>query len=322
MDDDFDISALWDRVTRTDGVDRADALIQLGGALLMSGDGVEALAAVDAATDLFLSASDVPGHPGLAAAHHNAAVVLQHLGRTADAAARHERAVDVHLAGFRTTEAARCLHHTGDLFVLAGDHRAALDRFDRAAALFGADDGDVVDDARELGTTLLAAASAAFDAGRPGWARDRLGRATAALRSATEVDVGRLGRCEVLRARLLRRRRQWSAALAAVQCAMQLYDAVGDEVAIAEAFVLRVELLADAGLDEDAVKVAEVLRSELRDLDDPEGVARCDLAAGRALLRLGDQARAVHALEAAATVFDALGRPGEADAARRLVAMS
>jgi len=89
--------------------------------------------------------------------------------------------------------------------------------------------------------------------------------------------------------------------------------------AIAEALVLRVELLADVGLAEDAVALAEGLRNELRDADDPEGVARCDLAAGRALLRLGDTDRAADVLEAAATVLDALGRSADADAARRLL---
>jgi tetratricopeptide (TPR) repeat protein len=316
VDDDIDIGALWDRVTTTDGTDRADALIQLGGVLLGSGHPAEALAAVDAAADLFASA-DAPGHPGLGAAHHNAAVVLQCLGRTADAAARHELAVDVHLAGFRTTEAARCLHHTGELLVLLGDHRAAFDRFDRAGALFSADDPL---DTGELGATLLAAALAAFDAGRNGWSRDRLHAARAALLSAN--DVGRLGRCELLRARLLRRRRHGTAALAAVRRAMQLSDAAGDDATIAEALVLRVELLADVGLAEDAIALADGLRAELRDADDPEGVARCDLAAGRALLRLGDRDRAADVLEAAATVFDALGRGADADAARRLLVSS
>jgi tetratricopeptide (TPR) repeat protein len=317
VDDDTEITALWDRVTTTAGSERADALIQLGGALLHSGSAVEALAAVEAAADLF-SASDFPGDAGLATAHHNAAVVLQCLGRTAEAAARHERAVDVHLAGFRLTEAARCLHHTGELLVLAGDHASALERFDRAADLFAADDAV---DPRETGTTLLASAFAALEAGRPGGARDRLTRATAALRSAAEVDVARLGRCELLRARLLRRRRQGTAALAAVHRAMQLLDAGGDDVAMAEALVLRLELLADVGLAEDVIALADGLRGELRE-SDPEGVARCDLAAGRALLRLGERDRAADVLEAAATVFDALGRAADADAARRLLVSS
>jgi tetratricopeptide (TPR) repeat protein len=314
VDDDTDITALWDRVTTTGGTDRADALIELGGALLGSGHAAEALAAVDAAADLFEASTDAPGHIGLAAAHHNAAVVLQCLDRTRDAAARHDLAVGVHLAGFRTTEAARCLQHTGDLLVLVGDHGAALDRFDRAAALFTSDDAPA---AGELGAALLAAATAAFGCGRPGWARDRLTRATAALRSAN--DVGRLGRCELLRARLLRRRRHGTAALTAVRRATQLFDAVGDDAAAAEALVLRVELLADVGLAEDAVALADGLRADLRDADDPEGVARCDLAAGRALLRLGDRDRAADVLEAAATVFDALGCAADADVARRLL---
>lgn len=313
-DGDDELGELWARITTSDGTDRADALIELGGHLLHDGDATEALAAVDAATDLFEAAGDTASGE-LAAAHHNAAVVLHALGRIDDAARRHQRAVDIHLTRWHTHDAAHCLSHTADLLALSDDPARAMDAFDRAAAMFEADG-----EAHDAGHTLIRAAQTALTIDKPGWARDRIRRARALLEQLG--DVRALGHCELLTARLQRRRHHTAAALRSLRRATQLLDSVGDDIAIAEALVLRVELLADAGLDEDAIALAQGLRAELRQADDAEAVARCDLAAGRALLHLGDRDRAVDVLEAAATVLAAVGRKGDADTARRLVLAS
>jgi tetratricopeptide (TPR) repeat protein len=311
MDDDTNIGELWERVATTDGIERGDTLVEIGGHLLRHGHATEALAAVDAATDLYETAG--AGATGeLAAAHHNAAVVLQVLGRLEEAAERHERAVGAHMRRWRPVEAAHCLRHTGDLLAMIPEPADALTRYDEAAAVF-----DSEEEPGEAGHTLVKAAEAALAADKPGWARDRVTKARTLLDPLG--DVRGIGRCELVAARLLRRRHRPEAALDAVRRAVALLDSVGDDVAIADALVLRVELLADAGLADEAVALADGLRVELREADDPERVARCDLAAGRALLRLGEQDRATHVLEDAATVLAAIGRIDDADAARQLI---
>lgn len=299
---------LWAQVAASDGVERADALTALGRRLLFAGELAEALAAASAAAGLYEAAGRVRE---LAGAHHNVSVVLRCLDRVAEAAVQHDEAWRRYREVGDSHNAAHCLRHAGDLYVDVPVPATALARFDLAGEVFEREG-----DPAAAASALLAGAKTALRAGKPGWARDRVRRAR--VLADPLGDVATIGGCELLTAHLLRRRKRPEAALAALRRASALLDAVGDDESCTEAALLRVELLADAGLAADALDLADALRAELRQASDAAAVARCDLAAGRALLKLGETEQAVPVLEAAATVFDAVGRGEEAELARRL----
>lgn len=90
------LAALWEDVAEQEGAGRAHALCHLGEYFFHSGDVDHALAAADAAKELFLAAGDIDE-----AAHcdHNAAVALHRMGRFDEAVARHEDAIAGHMTG-------------------------------------------------------------------------------------------------------------------------------------------------------------------------------------------------------------------------------
>jgi tetratricopeptide (TPR) repeat protein len=111
------LTALWEDVASSEGAARAHALCHLGEYFFHAGDIDDALAAADAAKDLFLAADEIDE-----AAHcdHNAAVALHVLGRFDEAVARHEDAVAGHMGGEWTRAAACCRIHLAGLYEEAG----------------------------------------------------------------------------------------------------------------------------------------------------------------------------------------------------------
>ena len=308
------IDELWELVAGSDGVERAHALVSVGGHLLGELDLDEALAAVGAARDLFEAADD---HAGVGMCDHNAAVVVgDGLGDGLDAVELHESAADHYRRAGYDEQAADCLLHAAELLGREpGLTDDALDRFGQAVAAY--------DEAGLVSQAAFAYALLARFVARSGcspvepfvdglWARRAAvlgdGRGVAMLEEALAHCLGAAGRPDEGLTRLDR--------------ADAIRDAFGDDHVCSDCQLLRARLLVEAGRFGDAVRHARGLRKRFRRAGNGAAAAQCDLWAGRALAGLGRDDEAAQALLAASVVLEATGdESGAAEAGHEAAAI-
>ena len=274
-DTDDVLKALWDDVSSHEGAGRAHALCHLGEYFFHHGEMEDALAAADAAKELFLAADEVDE-----AAHcdHNAAVALRLLGRFDDAVARHEDAVAGHMAGEWARAAACCRMHLATLHEEAG-------RLDEARTQLRAADEEFerLGHVGLQGEALLGRSRIALKRGRFAPALQAAVKALPLLEAGAPVPMVAdghvaaakaltvLGRCD--KARMAWRR------------ARAIYEAIDDESSVAECDLGLVELLVlDQPSDPQTMQTLLEMRAERKAEGDLESVASIDMLRGRVLL--------------------------------------
>lgn len=296
---------LWREAGEATGSARAQVLIGLGHVLLHLDRTDEALAAVGAARDLFAEDGDPED---VALCDHNAAVLHHRRGELAESLERHVSAAEGYAAvvGWESS-AASCLAHVAELHREVGDLDAACATYRRAVPQLAA-----LDEEGEAGRFSL------------GWARalladDEAHEAVAVLRQARsmlEGDVEAGAACAALTAEALGEAGLPDEALAELDRAEALWDALGDDEELIRCGLVRAGLLVAAGSAAAALDVAEDTRSALRMGGAAADVARCDLVAARALHELDRAEEAARRHRRAIAVLEAAGEAAEAAAAR------
>ena len=127
-----DLDDLWEQLPALGDGDRARLLDELGARLLWDERHTEALAAVEAALDLYRALHE-PGE--VARCQHNAAAVLASSGRLGEAAARERQALAGYAEGGWLQEEAEAHRSLAKLLRGLGHHEEAITHLEAAVAL-------------------------------------------------------------------------------------------------------------------------------------------------------------------------------------------
>ena len=292
---DSELAGLLAEVAAAEGAERAEVLLGAGHRLLELGRGEEALAAVASARELFETES-VSGP--LAMCAHNEAVVLLALGRLDESLDQHRRAVELFRERFDTVEAARCTVHVADTLRQLGRHDEALAAYETARDELEAEAaGDAAGDCALRRADLLLEL-------------ERFEEALGELLGGRELLVGCVScvaRCVERIADALAGLDRLDDALASAEEAVALWDACGEDDAVAAAELKAAGLLARLGRSDAALQTLDGLRSMYRCEGDAVGVARCDRTAALALEAKGDDDQASRLRRTSALVLAAAG---------------
>jgi tetratricopeptide (TPR) repeat protein len=292
-----DVARLWARVSETDGLERAAVLDELGGVLLEVDREAEAVAVVEAARQVYVDA-DEPAE--VARCDRNLGLLLMSLDCNDESFSHYVDACAVYDALLLSADAAGCRQAMAELTAGAGQHREALELFERAAGAF-AEAGDAV----RAGWCRFDASSIMLELGEVDAAAANLDDARRLFREERAYLF--VARVDSLRAEVARRRGGFDEALRLLAASRAVFESSGSDGEVDRCDDSRAEVLIDAGRVAEAVDRLEASRDDRRSAGNAVGVAWCDLHLSRAYESLGRGDDADASRKAARAVFDAAG---------------